>query len=73
MNEPTQLHPFECRICHCRFRSALALDAHICALTERFFQQAIPRWRACGVTVSIEPTYYDIPGCQPPPGPRGVS
>jgi hypothetical protein len=51
--------PHECPLCHARLRTAAQLETHVCALTERFFQAAIPRWRARGVSVLISPTDYD--------------
>jgi hypothetical protein len=58
MTKPSPL-PFECPVCHRRFRTAAEQAAHTCALTERFFRQAIPRWRAAGVIVLVNPTNYD--------------
>jgi hypothetical protein len=56
MTDPRQ--PPECPICHRRFASPTAQAAHVCALTEQFFRNAIPRWRAAGVVVLIAPTNY---------------
>ena len=47
-----------CSLCR-RWLSAAEVDAHVCQLGERFFQQQIPRWRAAGVHVRIYATNYD--------------
>ena len=54
----TGRQPFECPLCRRWFPSQKAKAAHTCALTERFFQEAIARWQAAGVHVHIAPTNY---------------
>jgi hypothetical protein len=50
--------PLVCPICRRRFPTARAKAAHTCQLGEKFFRDAIPRWRAAGVVVLVNPTNY---------------
>ena len=54
-----------CGVCRERFQTGRQLADHTCHLGEKFWADAIPRWRAAGVHVHVQATNNDGRGARP--------